>query len=373
MSVLPTLIQKEVTQLRRNPFLSKLVFAFPVVVMLVIPWVTTMDVRHVGVGIVDGDGSSLSRQIVSKVDASPYLDLVSVDRDYREELALLDDGKLDVILEIPSGYEKSLLEGSPKKLSISANAVNATKGSIGAQYLSGTVLSALRSAFPGTLSVIPGSTGNLQETITVRNLYNPTLEYRNFMIPAIIIILLLLLGGFLPALSIVNEKETGTIEQINVTPVKQTTFILAKLIPWWIIGFIDVLLAMGVAWLVYGLWPAGTLGAIYLGALLFIVTMSGFGVMAANVTQNMIQTIFVMFFFVMIFMLMSGLLTPVSSMPQWAQTITYVLPPRYFANILRSVYLKGATVPDLWKDYVALAALALVFVAGAVLTYKKQK
>ena len=362
MSVLSTLIQKEVTQLRRNPFLSKLVFAFPVVVMLIIPWVTTMDVRHVGVGIVDGDGSSLSRRIISKVDASSYFDLIMVGKDYREELELLDGGKLDVILEIPSGYEKSFLEGSPQKLSISANAVNATKGSIGAQYLSGTVLSALGDGQPGPAM-----------TISVRNLYNPTLEYRNFMIPAIIIILLLLLGGFLPALSIVNEKETGTIEQINVTPVKQTTFILAKLIPWWIIGFIDVLLAMGVAWLVYGLWPAGTLGAIYLGALLFIVTMSGFGVMAANVTQNMIQTIFVMFFFVMIFMLMSGLLTPVSSMPQWAQTITYVLPPRYFANILRSVYLKGATVPDLWKDYVALAALALVFVAGAVLTYKKQK
>ena len=362
MSVLSSLIQKEVTQLRRNPFLSKLVFAFPVVVMLIIPWVTTMDVRHVGVGIVDGDGSSLSRQIISKVDASPYFDLVSVDKDYREELELLDGGKLDVILEIPSGYEKSFLEGSPKKLSISANAVNATKGSIGAQYLSGTVLSAL-----GDGRSEPAM------TISVRNLYNPTLEYRNFMIPAIIIILLLLLGGFLPALSIVGEKETGTIEQINVTPVKQSTFIIAKLIPWWIIGFIDVFLAMGVAWLVYGLWLVGTLGAIYLGALLFIVTMSGFGVMAANVTQNMIQTIFVMFFFVMIFMLMSGLLTPVSSMPDWAQTITYVLPPRYFANILRSVYLKGATVADLWRDYVVLAGLAVVFVAGAVLTYKKQR
>ena len=362
MSVLSTLIQKEVTQLRRNPFLSKLVFAFPVVVMLIIPWVTTMDVRHVGVGIVDGDGSSLSRRIISKVDASSYFDLIMVGKDYREELELLDGGKLDVILEIPSGYEKSFLEGSPQKLSISANAVNATKGSIGAQYLSGTVLSALGDGQPGPAM-----------TISVRNLYNPTLEYRNFMIPAIIIILLLLLGGFLPALSIVGEKETGTIEQINVTPVKQSTFIIAKLIPWWIIGFIDVFLAMGVAWLVYGLWPVGTLGAIYLGALLFIVTMSGFGVMAANMTQNMIQTIFVMFFFVMIFMLMSGLLTPVSSMPQWAQTITYVLPPRYFANILRSVYLKGATVPDLWKDYVALTGLAFVFVAGAVLTYKKQQ
>ncbi len=366
MSALSALIQKEVTQIRRNPFLSKLIFAFPVMIMLIIPWVTTMDVRHVKVAVVDHDVSSVSALMVSKVQASSYFDLAGNGMDYTRQLSELEDGKVDVILEIPAGYGMSLSSEYPLKVSISANAVNSIKGSLGAQYLAGTIMSAVRETL--SRQGIPLPEGN----ITVQNKFNPTLDYRNFMIPAIIIILLLLLGGFLPALSIVSEKEKGTIEQINVTPVSQFTFIMAKLIPWWVIGFIDITLAMGVAWMVYGLWPVGSLGAIYLGALLFVVTMSGLGVMAANLSQNMIQTIFIMFFSVIISMLMGGLFTPVKSMPHWAQTVTFVLPPRYFGTIMRSVYLKEATIADIWVDYLALGCLAAVFVAGAVLTYKKQ-
>ena len=366
MSALSALIQKEITQLRRNPFLSKLIFAFPVMIMLIIPWVTTMDVRHVKVAVVDNDYTSISRLIVSKVQASAYFDLVGTGKDYTMRLSELEAGKVDVIVEIPSGYEKSLLRDEPLRISIWTNAMNSIKGSLGAQYLSGTITSALKEKFSREGLTLP------KESVTVQNRFNPTLEYRNFMIPAIIIILLLLLGGFLPALNIVSEKEKGTIEQINVTPVGQFTFIIAKLFPWWVIGFIDISLAMGVAYLVYGLWPAGSLGAIYLGALLFIVTMSGLGVIAANLSQNMIQTIFIMFFCVIISMLMGGLLTPVNSMPHWAQVVTYVLPPRYFGIIMRSAYLKGATIADLWVDYLAMAALAAAFVFGAIATYKKQ-
>ena len=366
MSVLFALLQKEVSQIRRDPFVSKLIFTFPVMMMLIIPWVTTMDVRHVNVAVVDHDASPISGRILAKVDSSPYFDLSGAGKDYRRQLEALELGKVDVILEIPAGYEESLLSGSPFKISISANAVNSVKGSIGAQYLSGTVLSALKEVLSSQGLSLP------DETITVRNQFNPTLEYRNFMIPALIIILLLLLGAYLPALNIVSEKEKGTIEQINVTPVSPFTFILGKLIPWWVICFVDSTLAMIVAWLVYGIWPVGSLGAIYLGGLLFVVTMSSFGIMAANVSQNMVQTIFVMFFFVVISMLMGGLFTPIKSMPHWAQAITYVLPPRYFGMILRAVYLKGATIADLWRDYLAMAVLSVVFVSGAIATYKKQ-
>lgn len=367
MRDIPVLIRKEILQFRRNPFLSRILFAFPVMIMLVIPWVTTMDVKHVGVAVVDGDASSLSRDILSRLEHSTYFTLQSVSQDYRRELKRLEDGDVDVILSIPDGYEKSIIGGVPGKISISANAVNATKGSLGAQYLAGETALAIRAFCRFHGMAVP------EESITVRNQYNETLQYRNFMIPALIIILLLLIGGFVPALNIVSEKEKGTIEQINVTPVRPISFILAKLIPYWVIGFIDITIAMAVAALVYGLIPLGSLGAIYLAALLFVVIMSAFGVIAANITNSMVQTIFVMFFFVIIFMLMGGLLTPVGSMPHWAQCVTYLLPPRYFGIILRSVYLKGATIADLWLDYAALLLLASLFVTGAALTYRKQQ
>ena len=192
------------------------------------------------------------------------------------------------------------------------------------------------------------------------------------MIPALMIILFILVCGFLPALSIVGEKESGTIEQINVTPVSRFTFTLAKLLPYWLIGLFVLTVAMCLAWAVYGLTPEGTVGSIYLGAMLFILTISGFSLTIANFSETMQQTMFVMFFFIMIFILMSGLLTPIDSMPAWARKITVVLPPRYFVEILRSVYLKGAALAELWSNYLALGIFAILFNTLAAVTYKKQ-
>ena len=192
------------------------------------------------------------------------------------------------------------------------------------------------------------------------------------MIPALMIILFILICGFLPALSIVGEKESGTIEQINVTPVSRLTFTLAKLIPYWIIGMFVLTVAMIVARLVYGLTPVGSIGVIYFGAMLFILTISGLSLTIANFSETMQQTMFVMFFFVMIFMLMSGLLTPIDSMPDWAQKFTVILPPHYFVEILRSVYLKGTALAELWSNFAALGVFALIFNILAAITYKKQ-
>ena len=192
------------------------------------------------------------------------------------------------------------------------------------------------------------------------------------MIPALMIIILILLCCFLPALNIVSEKESGTIEQINVTPVGKLEFTLAKLIPYWVMGLVVLSVAMLIAWLIYGLVPQGSFALIYLGAVLLIITMSGFGVTLANLSDNMQQTVFLMLFFVMQFMLMSGLLTPISSMPHWAKIISYAFPPRYFVDIMRAVYLKASTLSDLQVDYIALAILAVVMNTLATLTYKKQ-
>ena len=366
MRMLRVLLEKEFLQFLRNPFLPRMALVFPAMVMLVFPWVTTMDVRHIGVAVVDNDRTITSRRLISKIGASDYYTLQEITDDFAGALNALESGIADVILEIPDGFEEGLSSDNPKKTSISANGVNATKGSLGTQYLQQTLMA--------TLAELQAERGAAPapETIVVQNRYNPTLEYRNYMIPALMIMLLITLGGFLPALNLVNEKETGTIEQINVTPVSRLSFTLAKLVLYWIIGFVVLTLALLLAWIVYGLVPVGAAGAIYLASMLFVLVMSGFGVIVANYSSTILQAIFVMFFFVMIFILMSGLLTPIASMPSWAQCITYFLPPRYFIEIMRAVYLKGATLRDLWYDYAALALFAAVFNTAAALTYKKQ-
>ena len=366
MRVFIVLVQKEFLQIRRNPFLPRLIIAFPILIMLLIPLIMTMDVRNVNVAVVDLDRSTTSRRIASHIEASEYLTLAQTTSEYPLAIDALEQGEVDVIVQIPADFERDMTVATPERISITANAVNATKGGMGMQYIVQTIAR--------TLVELRGekTPAKLSELVTIETRYNPTLNYRHYMIPALMIILFILICGFLPALSIVGEKESGSIEQINVTPVSRFTFTLSKLVPYWIIGLFVVTVAMLVARLVYGLVPVGSVGAIYLGALLFILTISGFSLTIANFSETMQQTMFVMFFFIMIFMLMSGLLTPVDSMPLWAQRFTTILPPRYYIEILRSVYLKGTTIAELWTNFAALGIFAIIFNTLAALTYKKQ-
>ena len=393
MSVLRTLIIKELRQFRRNPFLPKLVVGFPLAIVLILPWIANMDVKGVSVGIVDADRSDVSRRITSHVEASEYLRLHDLYADYPSALADLEDGHIDAILEIPNGFGHSL-HATPKRLSIWANGVNAMKGSLGSQYLMQTVMRALPTeSAPAQPSFKSSEIVNCEltslkllhsaepasslcsrsiATLSIVNYYNPTMDYKHFMIPALMIMLMVMVGGFLPALNLVSEKELGTIEQINVTPVSRLTFTLSKLIPFWVICLLELALCMTLALLVYGLPVAGSVGAIFLAALLFIIVMSSIGVIIANLSDTMQQTMFLMLFVVLSFILLSGLMTPVESMPLWAQHFTRLLPPTYMVEIMRAVYLRGTTVAELSGSYLALAAFALTFATLASFTYRKR-
>lgn len=377
MSVLRTLIIKELRQFRRNPFLPKLVVGFPLAIVLILPWIANMDVKGVSVGIVDADRSDVSRRITSHVEASEYLRLHDLYADYPSALADLEDGHIDAILEIPNGFGHSL-HATPKRLSIWANGVNAMKGSLGSQYLMQTVMKALPTeSAPAQPSfenseILHSPLSIVNCELSIVNYYNPTMDYKHFMIPALMIMLMVMVGGFLPALNLVSEKELGTIEQINVTPVSRLTFTLSKLIPFWVICLLELALCMTLALLVYGLPVAGSVGAIFLAALLFIIVMSSIGVIIANLSDTMQQTMFLMLFVVLSFILLSGLMTPVESMPLWAQHFTRLLPPTYMVEIMRAVYLRGTTVAELSGSYLALAAFALTFATLASFTYRKR-
>ena len=366
MRTLLVLLDKEFRQFVRNAFMPKMVIVFPLLVMLVIPWVATMDVKHVGVSIVDNDHSETSRRIVQKIRSSDYFNLRGVTESYEEAFDWLENEGVDVILTIPKDFELAMAGNSPKRIGIDVNGTNALKGGLGSQYVAQIIRQTFTELQQEQTDVVAS------DLFTVQNLYNPTFNYQHFMVPALMIILLVLICGFLPGLNLVGEKEFGTIEQINVTPVSRFLFTLAKLIPYWIIGFVVLTISMLLAWWVYGLTPAGSIGSVYLAALFFIFTMSGLGIIIANRSSTMQQTMFVMFFFIMIFVLMSGLLTPIESMPAWARAITYLLPPRYFVEVMRSVYLKGASLVELWPQYLALVGYAGLFNAVAALTYKKQ-
>lgn len=364
LTVLKALLIKEIKLMRRNPIVPKIIFAMPLMVMLIIPLVANLDVKNVDVALVDLDHSQLSRRIAADLDAAEALKISAICSSHAEALRAIEDGHADVLLTIPPDYSRLVAEGV--QVSVEANGVNATKGMLGAQYVSQSVAGTLHQWLAEQGVVVPG------DAVSVINRYNPTLNFRNYMIPALIVVLLIIICGFLPTLNLVSEKESGTIEAINVSPVSRLVFVLSKLIPFWVVSLFVVAVGMTVGWAVYGLAPQGSIFAIFLAAILFGLVMSGLGVTIANGSSTMLQSIFVMFALIMIFQLMGGLFTPISSMPTWAQWITYAIPPRYFIEIMRAVYLKGTSVAELGLQYGALTFFAVLMCIFAAATYKKR-
>ncbi|MDE6716193.1 MAG: ABC transporter permease [Muribaculaceae bacterium] len=365
LRILKALLRKEIILMRNNPIIPKVIIMMPIMVMLVLPLVANLDVKNVNVTVVDNDRSELSRRIISDVGASESLHISAVCNTHHEAILIMERGDADVILTIPADYSRNII-GGKGSIDVEANGVNATKGMLGARYVSQSVMHTLQ-----RWRAKSGATINVPE-VSVINRYNPTLTFRNYMIPALMVVLIIIICGFIPALNLVSEKETGTIEAMNVTPVNRFTFVLSKLIPFWIVGILVVTIGILIGWLVYGLLPQGSIGAIYIAAILFSFVMSGLGVTIANKSATMLQSIFVMFAVIMIFQLMGGLFTPIRSMPQWAQYITYAIPPRYFIEIMRSVYLKGTPMIELWQQYAALLLFAVILSLVATLTYRKQ-
>lgn len=365
------LLKKEFRQFFRNPFLPRLVAIFPIMSMAVIPWIVNMDIKNINVTVVNHDSSNAAEQFIRKIETSTYFRLRGVEVDYAEALRELELSRTDAIVEIPSGFENDLVSEGSIPVQISLNAVNQTKGTLGSSYLGAICGEFSREFFSSRMQ--PAADRIRIPEISVQNRYNQYMDYKVFMIPAMMVVVLIMLGGFLPALNIVSEKEKGTIEQINITPVSKFTFIAAKLIPYWLMGLVVLSVTMLLAWAIYGLAPRGSLWIIYLFSVLFIIAISGFGLIVSNYSDTMQQAMFVMFFFVLIFMLLSGLFTPVHSMPGWAQKLTVLNPPRYYIEMMRLVYLKGGQFSDLLGQFWALVGFDAVFGIWAVLSYRKQK
>jgi ABC-2 type transport system permease protein len=310
--------------------------------------------------------------MIEKIIASGYFQLTDISPSNHKALESMDAGKADIIMEIQPDFEKDLIKTGTARVMISVNAINGTKGGLGSSCLAGIIHD-----FSGDLLAEQGLT-NQKAIMPVINMapyyqYNPYLDYKVFMLPALMVMLLTLLCGFLPALNIVSEKEVGTIEQLNVTPVRKITFILAKLIPYWIIGYVVLFIGMGLSALTYGLFPAGSFGTICLYASIYVLVVSGFGLVISNYSDTMQQAMFIMFFFVLILILLSGLFTPISSMPKWAQAITIINPLTYFMEVMRAIYLKGSSMTELMPQLFTLCGFAIFFNGWAMLSYKKSR
>jgi len=366
------LLKKEFKQILRNSFLPKMIFVFPFMVLMVFPWAASYEIKNLNLSMIDNDHSTYSHQLTQKIISSNYFKLTDVSQNYSKALKSIESNRSDIILEIPVDFEKNIVNGRGGKVMISANAVNGMKGGIGMTYLVSIITDFNAGIIQGLLPSAISSNSTPAIQIDTQYRFNPHLNYRVFMVPALMVMILTLLCGFLPAISIVFEKELGTMEQINVSPVPKATFILAKLIPFWIIGLIVISIGFIIAWAVYGLIPAGYFSTIYLFAAIYILAVSGLGIVISNYASTLQQAMFIVFFFMMLFIMLSGLYTPIDSMPEWAKWIAAFNPLKHFMVVMRSVYLKGSNPIQMMNDLLALIGFAVFFNTWAVLSYKKK-
>jgi len=336
----------------------------PVMQLAILPWAATFDQRNISLSIIDNDKSALSTKMIDKVLSSGFFKMAEYSSTYEKALPSIEKGKADLIVEIPNNFERNFISGYPSVIMLSVDAVNGQKAGLGMSYITQIINSYSNEINPNH---------NNQQMVEVKPYYrfNTKMRYQDYMVPGIMVVLVSMLGGMLSALNIVREKEIGTMEQINVTPVSKLAFILGKLIPFWVIGLVILTIAIFIAWLVYGLYPVGHIINIYIFAFFYLLAFSGLGLMISNFAKTQQQAMFVILFFLIIFILISGLFTPISSMPDWAQKMTYINPLRYFVEVMRLVYLKGSGFMDILPHLLKTLVFVLVFNSIAILSYRK--
>ena len=371
MRILLVILRKEFQQIRRNPAILRIIFMMPAVQLLILPLAADYEVKNVNLAVVDQDHSSYSQLLLTKLSASNYFIIKDVATGYNDAMTSIEKDEADIILTIPPHFERDLIRESDAKISLAVNAVNGAKGNIGASYAV-NIINDYNNEIRSELVTLPKLNPVPIVEVTYSNWYNPGMSYTLFMVPGILVILLTMVGSFLASLNIVHEKEVGTIEQINVSPIKKHQFILGKLIPFWIIGFVVLTIGLLISRFVYGIIPEGNLGLIYLFSAVYLLALLGIGLLVSTIAESQQQAMFISFFLMMIFILMGGLYTSIDSMPQWAQVITWFNPVKYFIEVMRMIVMKDSSLADISKNLMIIGGMAVFFNTWAVLRYRKR-
>jgi ABC-2 type transport system permease protein len=365
------LLQKEFKQIFRDPAILRLILLMPIVQLILIPLAADYEVKSINISVVDNDHSTYSRRLTEKLTASGYFQLASYSNSYSTSLAIISSGKTDIILTIPANFERDLIKENKNTLHLAADAVNGIRAGLGVAYAS-QIIGGFNQEIREEWVQFPRMLPLPQIEITSVNWYNPHINYYLFMVPGILAILVTMVGSFLTALNIVAEKEVGTIEQLNVTPLKKHEFILGKLIPFWVLGMVSITLGMVVSFVVFGIVPVGSFLTVYAFGSVYLLGVLGIGLLISTFVDNQQQATLFAFFIMMCFILLGGLYTPIESMPEWAQWLTKINPPAYFIRVIRAVFIKGSSFTDLLPDFYALVGFAVVFNFLAVRNYSKR-
>lgn len=372
MKTILFIIQKEFKQIFRNKSMLPIIFILPLMQLMILSNAASFEVKNIKFSYIDNDHSSASRELISKFQASNYFNIISQFPSKKEANLQMQKGNVDVILEIPIYFERNLIKQQNTNLSVSINAIDGAAAGVSNVYIA-QIISGFNQSIQTQLQTYSQGTIVQAENITTipSFWYNKTLNYKTFMVPGILVLLVTMLSLFLSSMNIVREKEAGTLEQINVTPIKKHQFIIGKLFPFWVLGLVILTVGLTIAKVIFNVPILGNIFLIYGFTSVYLILILGIGLFISNHTETQQQAMFIAWFFTVIFILMSGLFTPIESMPTWAQKVTLLNPIRYFVEVIRMVMLKGAGFNDIKNQLAIIAIYGFAINGFAVWSYKK--
>ena len=376
MRTIAFIIRKEFQQIRRDRRMLPLIFIAPVLQIILLGYAANMDVKDIPLAICDQDRSVESRHLVAGFLESGSFAASAWLPDAGAVEASIERGVSSLALVIPPGYGRSQSAGRVSSLQLLADGSESQSAAIGLTYATLIVSQEAAAAAAGRLASL-GFRGRSVHAVlvqpAVRVLYNPTLASRNFMVPGVLAMVLMIITTVLTSLSIVKEKERGTLEQLIVTPITPSQLIIGKLAPFVFISLVVITLVLAASLLLFGLSVRGSLLVLYALSLLFMLTTLGVGLFISTISRTQQQAMLIaVFFFIMPMVILSGFVFPIESMPGVIQAFTWVFPLRWYFVIIRGLFLKGIGFSQLWQESAALAGIGLLVIAGSVLRFRKR-
>jgi len=369
------MLQKEFRQIFRNKAMLPIIFVIPIVQLLILSNAATFEIKNLKIYFNDFDKSTYSNRLMSKFYQTDYFNIVGESTNRNEAEVILEKNMADIICEIPTDFEKHVVKYGRAKIFFKINAIDGTKAGLSINYAQ-NILESFVVEINDELS-FKLSTNFIRQmpkriNIFYSNWYNEKLDYKTFMVPALLVLLVTLVGGFLTSLNIVREKEIGTIEQINVTPIKKHQFIIGKLLPFWILALFVFTVGLLCTRFIFNIPLAGSVLLLYAFASVFVLAIMGIGLFLSTVTDTQQQAMFLFWFIAVVFILMSGLFTPIENMPIWAQNLTRINPLRYFMEVIRMVILKGSGFNEVKTQFLIITGFAVGMNTVAVWRYRKK-
>jgi len=347
-----------------------MIIVMPFVQLLILVNAATFDMKNIDIYVVDRDQSSTSRKLVNKFEASPFYKITARSFSVNEGMGSILKDEADLILQIPDHFAHNLRTVNQADVQLLINAINGNAAGLINAY-SSEIISDYNRNIAIKWSNQPQLAGNQPVEIVYSFWYNPEMNYKIYMVPGILVILVTIISLFLTAMNIVREKEMGTIEQINVTPIKKYQFIIGKLLPFLIIALFELAFGLFLGRLVFSVPIVGNLPLLFGFAIIYLLVILGFGLFLSVISENQQQVMFVTFFFMLVFILMSGIFTPTESMPDWANKVNVINPIAYFMRVIRMILLKGSDFRDILPEFYSLLIYAFVSLGLAVWRYRK--